>query len=142
VKSDYDWEYLFGGLRYDQDTGLHEAGPGFYHADLGRGLPAGEISVLPESALNAYVQDFPFGSYQPPGIMGRQATERFMKWAAEQPAWLKYSIGFAAMVGAAASAVVVSLGNPWYGGLMGVGSLCGGIHGAIDASLSGAILEM
>jgi len=100
-------------------------------------LPGGQIGVLPESALVAYGQDFPFGVYVPPGIMGMQSTERFLKWAGEQSEWVKISLGVVGLLGASVAVVAMALsGNP-YAVVMGAGAVCGALHGCLEASYSG-----
>jgi YD repeat-containing protein len=131
------WEYHFGGLRFDRVTKLHFAGSGYYHADLGRGLPGSAIPVLPESAVNDYAEDFPFGSVRPAGIMGRQSAERFFKWVGEQSPWLKFGIGAAALTITVGVLVAGALtGNP-YALFAAVGAACGAIQGGVGAGLNG-----
>lgn len=80
---------------YDrQEAVTYFTSGGYYHAALGRLLPTGTISVLPESQLNSYAQEFPLGSYRPPPPT---AMEELLRWAGEQSPWIKTGIGVAAM---------------------------------------------
>jgi YD repeat-containing protein len=138
-ESAFDWEYLFAGMRRDGGSGLYFTGGGYYHFALGRILPSGPISVLPESQLNAYVQDFPFGAWRPPSPLGTNPLEPLLKWASDQAPWIKFTVGAAAMGATAISVGALIVINPYnpYPYFMAVGAICGGVQGGIEASLAG-----
>lgn len=136
AESLWEWEYLIAGMRYDRITGFHFLGASYYHSQMGRSLPCGAISVLSESVVNAYGLDFAFSSWRPPGISGMQSAERFMKWVHEQPAWLKFTVGAAALTITVGVVILTSLHNP-YGIVMGIGAACGALQGGIGSALAG-----
>lgn len=134
--SGYEWEYLRAGLRFDRITGFHFAGAGYYHPDLGRGLPGGQVPVLSESALNGYVQDFPFGGYRPPGIVGMLAGERTLKWINENAPWLKFTVGAVALAVTIGGIILAAPTGP-AACFAALGATCGAIQGGVGAALSG-----
>jgi YD repeat-containing protein len=135
--SAFDWEYYVAGMRRDGGSGLYFTGGGYYHVALGRILPSGPVPVLPESQLNAYAQDFPFGAWRPAMIPGMSTLEPMLKWLQEQGPWVKFTIGAVAMAGTAVyTAAWLAHGNP-YGFFVLAGGLAGGIQGGIEAALAG-----
>ncbi|MEX1026468.1 MAG: hypothetical protein WD049_00450 [Candidatus Paceibacterota bacterium] len=117
--SSFDWQHLYGNMQRDDFSGLYIAGSNFYHPALGRMLPTGSISVLPESMLNASAADFPFGSWRASGGM-----KPFMRWASDQAPWVKVTVGGVAMAGAVvATGAVAAHGNP-YAFVMGKQRAC------------------
>jgi len=131
-----DWEYLFGGMRRDNVTGLYFAGSGYYHPGLGRFLPRGPISEFNENMLNSRAEGFPFGTPQPPGL---SSFERTVEWLGEQSPWIKAGIGGVLLVGSVVvvgGAIFVNPYNP-YPYFMATGAILGGLQAGVEASLTG-----
>lgn len=133
-KSSYAWEYLFRGMRLDRESGLYFTGQNYYHPDLGRFLPRGSTPVVPESQLNSYVQDFPFGQFRP-GWLQRTA-EPIFQWISEQSPWIKFGIGAALLVVTVACLIGATILNP-AAAINDIGAICGALQGGIGAYISG-----
>lgn len=139
-QSNYEWEYLFGGMRFDRVTGLHFAGSAYYHPDLGRVLPCGSTPVLSESTVNGYVQDFPFGSWRA-GWFQRTSdslykmAEPVFKYLSEQSPWIKFGIGLTCLVVTTGILIGATFVSPatW---LNNIGAICGAAQAGIGAYYS------
>jgi RHS repeat-associated protein len=65
--SSYDWETLFGGYRYDQETGLYQVRYRYLHSKLGRWLSRDPIGEKGGLNLYEFVHNNPISLFDPDG---------------------------------------------------------------------------
>jgi len=67
-QSDFGWETLFAGYRYDADTGLYHVRNRYYHAQLGRWLTRDPLGYVDGMSLYEYVRSSPVDLLDPFGL--------------------------------------------------------------------------
>jgi RHS repeat-associated protein len=73
--SNYDWETLFCGYRYDSETGLYQVRYRYLHAELGRWLSR-DPKVTAESNLFMYISNCPIDLIDPKGLFAEMDCNR------------------------------------------------------------------
>jgi len=75
-QSDFGWETLFAGYRYDADTGLYHVRNRYYHAQLGRWLTRDPLGYVDGMSLYEYVRSSPVDLLDPFGLITLEEVER------------------------------------------------------------------